>query len=139
MRIVEEPITKEIINTYKNELFLLTETKEELKDKRIIKLFNGNNEIVSIAMYSHLDTEEIELYLNENQKKSIKGIISQGVYLDAITSLKRGYNACKDIVNYLLEKSKIIWCYSHVQAVDFWENHMHWINSGENIFISKLI
>lgn len=138
MKIIEESITDEIINTYKQELFLLTETKEELKDKRVIKILNDNNELVSIAMYSHLNTEEIELYLNENQKKTIEDIVSQGIYLDAITSLKRGHNACKDIINYLLEKSKIIWCYSHVQAIEFWRDKMNWTDTGENIFISQL-
>lgn len=138
MRIFEELITDDIINTYKEELFLFTETKEELKDKRIVKILNDNNEIISIAMYSHLNTEEIELYLNENQKQSIRDVIIQGIYLDAITSLKHGYNACKDIVNYLLEKSKVIWCYSHVQAIEFWKNKMQWIDTGENVFVNQL-
>lgn len=138
MRIIEEPVTEEIINTYKEELFLFAETKEELKDKRIIKILNDDNDIISIAMYSHLDNEEIELYLNDNQKNTIKSIISQGIYLDAITSLKHGYNACKDIINYLLEKSKVIWCYSHVQAIEFWKNKMGFIDYGENIFVNQL-
>lgn len=138
MRIVEESITEEIINTYKEELFLLGETEEELKDKRILKIINDNGEVVSIAMYSKLDTEEIELYLSEDQKNSIGDIISQGIYLDAITSLKKGYNACKDIISYILEKSKIIWCYSHVQAIEFWKNKMCWVDVGQNIFVNQL-
>jgi hypothetical protein len=139
MRIIEEPVTEDIINTYKDELFLLGETKEELKDKRIIKIINDDNELVSIAMYSKLDTEEIKLYLNEEQKNTIEDIISQGIYLDAITSIKKGYNACKDIINYLLEKSRIIWCYSHVQAVEFWRDKMEFIDVGESIFINQLV
>jgi hypothetical protein len=139
MRIIEESITNEIINTYKGELFLLEETEEELKEKRILKIINDTGEVVCIAMYSKLDTEEIELYLNEDQKNNIEGIISQGIYLDAVTSLKRGFNACKDIISYLLEKSNIIWCYSHVQAIEFWKNKMCWIDAGENIFISQLV
>jgi hypothetical protein len=138
MKIIEEPITDKIINTYKDELFLLGETKDELKDKHIIKMLNENNELVSIAMYSKLEHEEIELYLNEDQKNSIENIISQGIYLDAVTSLKRGYNACKDIISYLLEKSRIIWCYSHIQAVGFWRDKMEFIEVGESIFINQL-
>lgn len=139
MRIIEESITDEIITTYKNELFLLNETKEDLKDKRVIKIINDDNEVVSIAMYSKLDAEEIELYLNENQKKTIESVISQGIYLDAVTSLKRGYNACKDIVNYLLEKTRIIWCYSHVETIDFWKDKMNFIDVGEHIYINQLV
>ncbi|NRU52456.1 hypothetical protein [Clostridium beijerinckii] len=138
MRIIEKLVTDDIINTYKEELFLFGETKEDLKDKHIIKMLNDNNELVSIAMYSHLEAEEIELYLNEDQKNTIEDVISQGIYLDAITSLKRGYNACKDIINYLLEKSKIIWCYSHIQAVEFWKR-LGWYDCGESIFINQLI
>jgi hypothetical protein len=138
MRIIEEPVTKEIIDTYKNELFLLNETEEELKDKHVIKILNDDNELVSIAMYSHLEKEEIELYLNEDQKNTIEDIISQGIYLDAITSFKRGYHACRDIINYLLEKSRIIWCYSHVQAVEFW-TRLGWINTGESVFVNQLV
>jgi hypothetical protein len=137
MRIIEESVTKEIIDTYRNELILLNETEEELKDKHVIKILNDDNELVSIAMYSRLNIEEIELYLNENQKNTIERVICQGIYLDAITSLKRGYHACKDIIDYLLEKSKIIWCYSHVQAVEFW-TRLGWINTGENVFINQL-
>lgn len=139
MRIIEELVTDNIINTYKEELFLLGETKEELKDKYIIKVINDNNEVISIAMYSKLDSKEIESYLNENQKNSIEDIISQGIYLDAITSLKRGCNACKYIISYLLEKSQIIWCYSHVQAIEFWKDKMQFIDVGENIFVSQLV
>jgi hypothetical protein len=62
MRIIEESVTKEIIDTYRNELFLLNETEEELKDKHVIKILNDDNELVSIAMYSRLNIEEIELY-----------------------------------------------------------------------------
>jgi hypothetical protein len=138
MEIVEESINKQIIEKYKDELFLFGETEKDLKNKHIIKVLNESNEVVSIAMYSKLDDEELELYIDVHKQNNVKDTICNGIYLDAITSLKRGYNVCKDIINYLMNKSQIIWCYSHCDAVGFWENKMNWFDLGENIFVNQL-
>jgi len=138
MKITEESINKQIIEKYKDELFLFGETEEDLKDKHIIKVINEFDEVVSIAMYSKLDNEELDLYIDNDKQNNVKDTICKGIYLDAITSLKHGYNVCKDIISYLMNKSQIIWCYSHCDAIEFWRNKMNWIDLGENIFINQL-
>jgi len=138
MKIVEESINKQIIETYKDELFLFAETEEDLKDKHILKVIDEYNEVVSIAMYSNLDNEELELYIDGSKQNNVKDTICKGIYLDAITSLKKGYNVCKYIIGYLMDKNKTIWCYSYCDAVEFWKNKMNWFDLGENIFVNQL-
>lgn len=137
MKIVEELINQETIDNYKDELFLFAEKVEDLKGKRIIKVLNESDEIISIAMYSRLNNEDIELYIDKTQE-NIKPILQQGIYLDAITSLKHGYNACKDVIGYLMNENKTIWCYSYYKAIEFWKNKMNWIDVGNDIFINKI-
>jgi len=138
MKIVEESITKQIIETYKDELFLFAETEDDLKDKHIIKVINEADEVISIAMYSRLDNEELDLYIDGSKQNNVKETICNGIYLDAITSLKHGYNVCKDIINYLMNKNKTIWCYSHCDAVEFWKNKMNWICIDKYVFVNQL-
>ena len=66
MKIIDELINQETLDKYKNELFIFNETLDNLKDKRVVKLVD-NEQVVCIAMYSQLDVEEVELYLNQEQ------------------------------------------------------------------------
>lgn len=137
MKIIDELINQETLDNYKNELFLFNETLDILKDKRVVKLVD-NGQVVCIAMYSQLDAEEIELYLNQIQQESIGKLLSNGIYLDSIYSLIQGKKYSESVITYLKEKfnRKAIWCYSAIDAMDYWKHRKDFSYQGENIFIS---
>lgn len=138
MKIIDELINQEILDKYKNELFIFNETLDNLKDKRVVKLVDGKGQVVCIAMYSQLDTEEVELYLNQEQQESIGKLLSNGIYLDSIYSLMQGKKYSESVITYLKEKfnRKAIWCYSAIDAMDYWKHRKDFSYQGENIFIS---
>ena len=136
MKIIEEPITIETVQKYKDELFLFNEEMEYLQDKRVIKLTDDNGQLVAISMYTYkMNKQEVELYLGLEQEK-YKDKLCNGIYLDAVTSIHRNFKAVDSIIAYLKTKCATIWCYSAVDAFNFWNNRkdMHYI--GENIFIT---
>lgn len=136
MKIIEEPVTQETINNYKDELFLFNEGIEELKDKKILKIYSDEGQLVGISMYSYrLDKEDVELFLSEYQEK-FKGKLCNSLYLDSIYALQRGYNVTNSIITYLKNKCSDMWLYSHIQAMKFWSNRKDMQYIGENIFIS---
>lgn len=137
MKIIDELINQETLDKYKNELFIFNETLDNLKDKRVVKLVD-NGQVVCIAMYSQLDVEEVELYLNQEQQESIGKLLSNGIYLDSIYSLMQGKKYSESVITYLKEKfnKKAIWCYSAINAMDYWNKRKDFIYQGENIFMS---
>lgn len=137
MKIIDELINQETLDKYKNELFIFNETLDNLKDKNVIKLVD-NGQVVCIAMYSQLDAEEIELYLNQIQQESIGKLLSNGIYLDSIYSLIQGKKYSESVITYLKEKfnRKAIWCYSAMSAMDYWSSRKDFTYQGEHIFMS---
>ena len=137
MKIIDELINQETLDKYKNELFLFNETLDNLKDKHVVKLVD-NGQVVCIAMYSQLNAEEVELYLNQEQQESIGKLLSNGIYLDSIYSLMQGKKYSESVITYLKEKfnRKAIWCYSAIDAMDYWKHRKDFSYQGENIFIS---
>lgn len=137
MKIIDELINQETLDKYKNELFLFNETLDNLKDKHVVKLVQ-NGQVVCIAMYSQLDIEEIELYLNQEQQESIGKLLSNGIYLDSIYSLIQGKKYSESVITYLKEKfnRKAIWCYSAIDAMDYWKHRKDFSYQGEHIFMS---
>ena len=136
MKIIEEAATLETITKYKGELFLFNEEMEYLQDKRIIKLIDDNGQLIAISMYTDkMDKEDVELYLSAKQEK-YKDKLCNSIYLDSIYSLQAGFNAVNSIIAYLKTKCANIWCYSAVDAFNFWNNRKDMQYIGENIFIS---
>ena len=136
MKIIEEPITLETVQKYKDELFLFNEEMEYLQNKRIIKLINDNGQLVAISMYTYkMDKEDVELYLSAEQEK-YKDKLCNSIYLDAVTSIQTGFKSVDSIITYLKTKCSNIWCYSAVEAMSFWTNRKDMQYIGENIFIS---
>ena len=136
MKIIEEPITQETINNYKDELFLFNEGIEELKDKKILKIYSDEGQLVGISMYSYrLDKEDVELFLSAEQEK-FKYRLCDSLYLDAITSLYRGHRIVDSVITYLKNKCGDMWLYSHIQSMKFWKNRKDMQYIGENIFIT---
>ena len=135
MNIIEEPVTQETINNYKDELFLFNEDIEELQDKRILKIYSDNGQLVGISMYSYLDKNDVELFLSAEQEK-FKDKLYNSIYIDAITSLYRGHRIVDSVITYLKNKCRDIWVYSAIEAMQFWENRKDMQYIGENIFIT---
>ena len=93
MKIIEEPVTLETIQKYKDELFLFNEEMEYLQDKRIIKLIDDNGQLIAISMYTDkMDKQDVELYLGSEQEK-YKDKLCKSIYLDSIYSLQTGFRA----------------------------------------------
>ena len=136
MKIIEEPVTIETVQKYKDELFLFNEEMEYLQDKRIIKLIDDNGQLIAISMYTYkMDKQDVELFLSAEQEK-YKDKLCNSIYLDAVTSIQTGFKSVDSIIAYLKTKCTNIWCYSAVNAFNCWNNRkdMHYI--GENIFIT---
>ena len=65
MTIIEEPVTLETVQKYKDELFLFNEEMEYLQDKRIIKLIDDNGQLIAISMYTYkMNEDDVELFLS---------------------------------------------------------------------------
>ena len=136
MKIIEEPVTLETIQKYKDELFLFNEEMEYLQNKRIIKLIDDKEQLIAISMYTYkMDKEDVELYLSVEQEK-YKDKLCNSIYLDAVTSIQRNFKAVDSIIAYLKTKCANIWCYSAVDAFNFWNNRKDMQYIGENIFIT---
>ena len=136
MKIIEEPVTLETIQKYKDELFLFNEEMEYLQDKRIIKLIDDNGQLIAISMYTYrMNEDDVDLYLSAEQKK-YKDKLCNSIYLDAVTSIQKNFKAVDSIIAYLKTKCANIWCYSAVDAMSFWTNRKDMQYIGENIFIS---
>ena len=135
MKIIEEPVTLETVTKYKDELFLFNEGIEELKDKKILKIYSDEGQLVGISMYSYLDKDDVELFLSAEQEK-FKGKLCNSLYLDSIYALQRGYNVTNSVITYLKNKCGDMWLYSHIQAMKFWNHRKDMQYIGENIFIT---
>ena len=137
MKIIEEPVTLETIQKYKDELFLFNEEMEYLQDKRIIKLIDDNEQLIAISMYTNkMDKHDVELYLGLEQEK-YKDKLCNSIYLDSVYAVRHGLKSVDSIIAYLKTKCTNIWCYSAVDAFDFWNNRKDMQYIGENIFISS--
>ena len=137
MKIIEEPVTLETITKYKDELFLFNEEIEYLQDKRIIKLIDDDNgQLIAISMYTYkMNKEDVELFLSAKQEK-YKDKLCNSIYLDSIYAVRHGFKSVDSIIAYLKTKCTNIWCYSAVDAFNFWNNRKDMQYIGENIFIS---
>ena len=137
MKIIEEPVTLETITKYKDELFLFNEEIEYLQDKRIIKLIDDDNgQLIAISMYTYkMNKEDVELYLGSEQEK-YKDKLCNSIYLDSVYAVRHGFKSVDSIIAYLKAKCANIWCYSAVDAFNFWNNRKDMQYIGENIFIS---
>ena len=136
MKIIEEPVTLETVQKYKDELFLFNEKMEYLQDKRIIKLINDNGQLVAISMYTDkMDKQDVELFLSAKQEK-YKDKLCNSVYLDSVYALQPKCRTVDSIIAYLKTKCANIWCYSAVEAISFWNNRKDMQYIGENIFIT---
>lgn len=136
MKIIEESVTLETVIKYKDELFLFNEEMEYLQNKRIIKLIDDKEQLIAISMYTYkMDKEDVELYLSVEQEK-YKDKLCNSIYLDAVTSIQRNFKAVDSIIAYLKTKCANIWCYSAVDAFNFWNNRKDMQYIGENIFIT---
>ena len=136
MKIIEEPVTLETITKYKDELFLFNEEMEYLQDKKIIKLIDDNGQLIAISMYTYkMNKEDVELYLGSEQEK-YKDKLCNSIYLDSVYAVRNGFKSVDSIIAYLKTKCTNIWCYSAVDAFNFWNNRKDMQYIGENIFIS---
>ena len=136
MNIIDEPVTLETVQKYKDELFLFNEEMEYLQDKRIIKLIDDNGQLIAISMYTDkMDKQEVELYLSLEQEK-YKDKLCNSIYLDSVYSLRHGFRTVDSIIAYLKTKRANIWCYSAVEAMSYWNNRKDMQYIGENIFIT---
>ena len=136
MKIIEEPVTLETIQKYKDELFLFNEEMEYLQDKRIIKLMDDNGQLIAISMYTDkMDKQDVELFISSKQEK-YKDKLCNSVYLDSVYAVRHGLKSVDSIITYLKTKCTNIWCYSTVDAFNFWNNRKDMQYIGENIFIS---
>ena len=136
MKIIEESVTLETIQKYKDELFLFNEEMEYLQNKRIIKLIDANRQLIAISMYTYkMNEDDVELFLSAKQEK-YKDKLCNSIYLDSVYSLRHGFKSVDSIIAYLKTKCTNIWCYSAVDAFDFWKNRKDMQYIGENIFIS---
>ena len=136
MKIIEEPITLETVQKYKDELFLFNEEMEYLQDKRIIKLIDDNGQLIAISMYTYkMDEQDVELYLSAKQEK-YKDKLCNSIYLNSVYAVRHGFKSVDSIIPYLKTKCSNIWCYSAVDAMSFWTNRKDMQYIGENIFIS---
>lgn len=136
MKIIEEAVTLETVTKYKDELFLFNEEMEYLQDKKIIKLIDDNDQLIAISMYTDkMDKQDVELYLGSEQEK-YKNKLCNSIYLDSIYSLQTGFRSVDSIIAYLKTKCVNIWCYSAVDAFNFWNNRKDMQYIGENIFIT---
>ena len=136
MKIIEEPVTIETITKYKDELFLFNEEMEYLQDKRIIKLIDDKGQLIAISMYTYkMDEQDVELFLSAEQEK-YKDKLCNSIYLNSVYALQTGFKTVDSIIAYLKTKCTNIWCYSAVDAFNFWNNRKDMQYIGENIFIT---
>ena len=136
MKIIEEPVTLETVQKYKDELFLFNEEMEYLQDKRIVKLIGDNGQLIAISMYTYkMDEQDVELYLSAEQEK-YKDKLCNSIYLDSVYAVRHGLKSVDSIIAYLKTKCAYIWCYSDVEAMSFWTNRKDMQYIGENIFIT---
>ena len=137
MKIIEEPVTLETVQKYKDELFLFNEKMEYLQDKRIIKLINDNGQLVAISMYTDkMDKQDVELYLSAEQEK-YKDKLCNSIYLDSVSSIAHTGGVVNTILNYIKSKyNKGVWLYSSIYKIRYWNARKDFLGIGENIFIS---
>lgn len=137
MKIIEESVTLETVQKYKDELFLFNEEMEYLQDKRIIKLMDDNEQLIAISMYTYkMDKQDIELYLSEAQEK-YKNKLCNSIYLDAISSIAHMGGVVNTILNYIKSKyNKSIWLFGCVSALNYWYDRKDMKYIGENLFIT---
>ena len=136
MKIIEEAVTLETVTKYKDELFLFNEEMEYLQDKRIIKLMNDNGQLIAISMYTYrMNENDVELFLSAEQEK-YKDKLCNSIYLDSVYAIQPKCKTVDSIIAYLKTKCTNIWCYSAVDAFNFWKNRKDMQYIGENIFIS---
>ena len=136
MKIIEESVTLETIQKYKDELFLFNEEMEYLQNKRIIKLIDDNGQLIAISMYTDkMDKQDVELFISSKQEK-YKDKLCNSVYLDSVYAVRHGLKSVDSIIAYLKTKCAYIWCYSAVDSMSFWTNRKDMQYIGENIFIS---
>ena len=87
MKIIEEPVTLETIQKYKDELFLFNEEMEYLQDKRIVKLIDDNGQLIAISMYTYkMDEQDVELFLSAKQER-YQDTLCNSIYLDSVYAL----------------------------------------------------
>ena len=136
MKIIEEAVTLETVIKYKDELFLFNEEMEYLQNKRIIKLIDDNGQLIAISMYTDkMNEQDVELYLSAKQEK-YKDKLCKSIYLDSVYALQPKCRTVDSIIAYLKTKCANIWCYSAVDAFNFWNNRKDMQYIGENIFIT---
>ena len=136
MKIIEEPVTLETVQKYKDELFLFNEEMEYLQDKRIIKLIDDNGQLIAISMYTYkMNEDDVELFLSAEQEK-YKDKLCNSIYLDSVYALQPKCRTVDSIIAYLKTKCATIWCYSAVDAISYWNNRKDMQYIGENIFIT---
>ena len=136
MKIIEEPVTLETVQKYKDELFLFNEEMEYLQDKRIIKLIDDNGQLIAISMYTYkMNEDDVELYLGSEQEK-YKDKLCNSIYLDSISSIAHTGGVVNIIIAYLKNKCKNIFLYSAVDAMSYWNARKDMQYIGENIFIT---
>ena len=137
MNIIEEPVTLETVQKYKDELFLFNEEMEYLQDKRIIKLIDDNGQLIAISMYTYkMDDQDVELFLSAEQEK-YKDKLCNSIYLDAVSSITHTGGVVNCILNYIKSKyNKSIWLFGCVSALNYWYDRKDMQYIGENIFIS---
>ena len=136
MKIIEEVVTLETVTKYKDELFLFNEEMEYLQNKRIIKLIDDNGQLIAISMYTDkMDKQDVELFISSKQEK-YKDKLCNSVYLDSVYAVRHGLKSVDSIIAYLKTKCTNIWCYSAVDAFNYWYDRKDMQYIGENIFIT---
>ena len=137
MKIKEVAITKELLEQYKNELFLFNESIEYLKENNKILLLEENGQVVGISMITpKMDKEYCEDFLSTYEYKYIKDLMLR-VYIDSVYAIKKGYNVLNSVINYIKEKyNKNVWLYSTCDKVKYYSSKPYMKYLGDNIFIS---
>jgi hypothetical protein len=144
MKVVERELNSNLLNEYKNYLFI-GDKNINSTNKRFIEVKDNNNNTISIAMISLADNKVVDEVIEENlyyliedneldEIEYLHEKLDDRIYLDAIYSIVKGKNGAKEIINYLENKYNKIWLYSACEAEEYWEK-LGWNSIEEHVYI----
>lgn len=146
MKIVERPVTNEVIEEFRHYLFI-GNSEVDINNKNFIKVLDNHDNIITIAMISLPSRENVTDIIKKNinyllededteEINNIHELMDDRVYLDVIYSFNKNKGGAKELVKYLENKYNYLWIYAFVEAEEFWE-HLEWKEIIEHVYINK--
>lgn len=146
MKVIEYVVDNETIEEFRKVLFI-GKNKVDINDKKFIKAFDNNNNLITIAMITlpsienvnNIIEKDLHYLIEDNYIQEINYLhenLDNGIYLNAIYSFEKNKGGAKAIIDYLENKYNNIWIYSWFEAEDYWDK-LGWKLLEEHVYINK--